>query len=175
MFVSLDIRRLIGLVAVSGAFAALVPVAQAGTGFNGAPDAVDRAGAARQAELGSGFSGSPDAIDRVVAARQAQLTADYDAREHAQLAVTPALDVVDRAVVARRLNSTSDLSGMPDVLERTAAAGTLQYQPASPTPSRFDWNDFGIGAGAGVGLMLLLGLGIGTLVVRHSNGGMKTA
>ena len=57
---------------------------------------------------------------------------------------------------------------MPDVLDRTVAAGQLQYL-AQPTPShRFDWNDFGIGAGAGIGLMLLLlGIGAGVWTTRH--------
>ena len=175
MFVSLDIPKLAAVAAAVGAFAALVPVAQAEPGFDGSPDAVDRAVAARQAQLGSGFKGSPDAIDRAVAARQTQLISSYDAREHAQLAVVPPPDVVDRAVFAHQLDSATDLSRMPDVLERTAAAGALQYGPVTSTSSRFDWSDFGIGAGAGMGLLLVLGLGIGAIVVRHNNGRAKTA
>ena len=53
------IRRLAGLAVVAGAFAALAPIAQADSGFQGEPDAVDRAVAARQAEIGSSFQGSP--------------------------------------------------------------------------------------------------------------------
>jgi hypothetical protein len=173
---SKTIRRLAGLAGIAGAFAVLVPVAQADSGFNGSPDAIDRAVAARQAQAGSGFNGSPDAIDRAVAARQAEQSAAFDAREHAQLALAPpSPDVVERAVSAHELNSTPDLSGMPDAFERTAASGTLQYLPVSTTTSRFDWSDFGLGAGAGMGFMLLLGLGIGVLLVRHGNGRMRTA
>lgn len=163
MFVSLDARKLVGIVAVVGAFVALVPVAQSDSGFNGAPDAVDRAVAAHRAlQLGSGFSGSPDAVDRAVAARQAQLAADYDAREHPQLALRQFPDVVDRAVTSRQRDMLPDLSVMPDAIERTAAAGTLQYLPAASSGGRFDWRDFGIGASAGIGLMLIVvGLGIG--------------
>ena len=42
-----------------------------------------------------------------------------------------------------------DSSSMPDAIERTAAAGQLQYAPRTTT-SGFDWSDFGIGAGAGL-------------------------
>jgi hypothetical protein len=119
--------------------------------------------------LGSSFQGSPDAIDRAVAMRQAEQAAAFDAREHAQLALSPASpDVVERAVIAHELNATPDLSGMPDVLERTVAAGQLQYLPQATTSNRFDWNDFGIGAGAGIGLMLLLlGIGAGVWTMRQ--------
>jgi hypothetical protein len=151
----------------------LVPTALADTGFRGSPDAIDRAVAARQAELRSGFEGSPDAIDRAVAARRAQLAADFDRREHPQLELGTSPDVVDRAVTVHR-NAMPDLSSMPDVLERTAAAGQLQYQPATVTGSGFDWGDFGMGAGAGIGLLLLLGIPVGVLVVR-GNRRMTTA
>jgi hypothetical protein len=160
---SKTIRRLAGLAGIAGAMV-LVPVAQANSGFNGSPDAIDRAIAARQAELGSSFQGSPDAIDRAVATRQSEQAAAFDAREHAQLALSPASrDVVERTVRAHQLNFTPDLSGMPDVVERTVAAGQLQYLSQPTTSSGFDWNEFGIGAGAGIGLMLLL-LGVGASV-----------
>ncbi len=163
------IRRLAGLTVVAGAFAALAPIAQADSGFNGSPDAIDRAVAARQSQIGSSFQGSPDAIDRAVAMRQAEQAAAFDAREHAQLALSPASpDVVDRAVIAHELNAMPDLSGMPDVLERTVAAGQLQYLSQPTTSSGFDWNEFGIGAGAGIGLMLLLlGIGAGVWITRQ--------
>ncbi len=165
-----NFRRLAGLAAVAGAFCALAPIAQAGSGFKGSPDAIDRAVAARQAQLDSSFQGSPDAVDRAVAARQVEQTAAFDAREHAQLSLSPAAsDVVERAVTARQLGSTPDLSVMPDVVERTAAAGTLQYQTQDASTSRFDWSDFGIGAGAGIGAMvLLIVLGVGLLNLRPS-------
>ena len=163
------IRRLAGLSVVAGAFAVVIPVAGANSGFNGSPDAIDRAVAARQAELGSSFQGSPDAIDRAVATRQAQQDAAFDAREHAQLALSPASpDVVERAVIAHELNAAPDLSGMQDVVDRTVAAGQLQYLPQPTASNGFDWNDFGIGAGAGIGLMvLLLGIGAGVWTMRH--------
>ena len=163
------IRRLAGLSVVAGAFAVLIPVAGANSGFNGNPDAIDRAVAARQAELGSSFQGSPDAIDRAVAARQAVDVAMFDAREHAQLALTPlSPDVVERAVTAHDLNAAPVLTGMPDVFERTIAAGQLQYLSQPTISNGFDWNDFGIGAGAGIGLMLLLvGLGAGVWTMRQ--------
>jgi hypothetical protein len=175
MFVSTHIRRIAGIAAVTAGFAALTPVAQAGHGFQGSPDAVDRSVAARQAELGSSFQGSPDAIDRAVATRQAEQAAAFDAREHAALDLNRGIspDVVERAVRAHELNAMPDLSSMPDAVERTAAAGQLQYAPPTTT-SRFDWSDFGIGAGAGVGLMLLLG-GIGALALRRSEGRVTTA
>jgi hypothetical protein len=176
MFVPLDIRRLTGVAVVVSAFAVLVPLAQADTGFNGSPDAIDRAVASRQAQLGGAFDGSPDAIDRAVASRQAQAMADYDAREHAQLRLpSPAPDVVERAVLSRQLNGTPDLSGMPDVFERTVAAGSLQYStPTATTGDGFDWSDFGAGAGAGV-LTMLLGIGAVLLVLRGEQGRVTNA
>ncbi len=162
------IRRLAGLAVVAGALVALIPVAQADSGFQGSPDAIDRAVAARQAELGSSFNGGPDAVDRAVATKQAQEIAAFDAREHAQLALTPpAPDVLERAALAQQLNTMPDLSRMPDVVERTVAAGQLQYL-TQPTSNGFDWNDFGIGAGAGIGLMLLLlGTGASVWIIRQ--------
>ena len=57
---------------------------------------------------------------------------------------------------------------MPDVLERTVAAGQLQYYSPPTTSNGFDWNDFGIGAGAGIGLMvLLLGIGASVWITRQ--------
>jgi len=169
------IRRLAGLVGIAGAFAVLVPVAQAASGFNGSPDAIDRAVAAQQASLG--FNGSPDAIDRAVAAKRAKEAAALDAREQSRLTIRrTSPDVVDRAVRARELSTTTSLESMPDVLERTALAGSAQYQPEATTSSRFDWNEFGIGAAVGIGSMLLLiGLGFGVLVVRHGNGRVTEA
>ena len=161
------IRRLAGLAVVAGAFAALIPVAQADSGFQGSPDAIDRAIAAKQA--GIGFNGSPDALDRALAAQQVQEAAAFGAREHAQLVLAPvSRDVFERTVDAQRLN-TSGPSAMPDVLDRTVAAGQLQYLAQPTTSNGFDWNDFGIGAGAGIGLMLvLLGLGVGAWTMRQS-------
>ena len=166
---SKTIRRLAGLAGIAGAFAVLVPVAQADSGFNGSPDAIDRAVAARHSQIGSSFQGSPDAIDRAVAARQSEQVAAFDAREHAQPALTsPSPDVVERAVIAHELNALPDLGAMPDVLERTAGSGQLQYLSQPTISNGFDWNDFGIGAGAGIGLMLLLvGLGAGAWTMRQ--------
>jgi hypothetical protein len=148
---SKTIRRLAGLAGIAGAMV-LVPVAQADSGFNGSPDAIDRAVAARQAELGSSFQGSPDAIDRAVATRQSERAAAFDAREHAQLALSPASrDVVERAVTAHERNATPNLTAM---------------LPEATTSNGFDWNDFGIGAGVGIGLMLL-GLGASVWITRQ--------
>jgi len=162
-------RRLAGLAVVAGVFVALIPVAQADPGFQGPPDAVDRAVATRLAGLEASFRGSPDALDRAIATRQSQDAAAFDAREHSQLAIPkPAPDVIERAAIAQQLYSLPDLSGMPDVVERTAAAGELQYSPRVTTSNGFDWNDFGIGAGAGIGLMLLLlGIGAGVWTTRQ--------
>jgi hypothetical protein len=135
-------RRLATLVVIAGALAAVVPVAQAGSGFNGSPDAVDRAVTAHQAQIGSKFNGSPDAIDRVVAARQAQIASNFNGSP----------DAIDRALRSDEL----------------AAAGAIESTAASTT-SGFDWSDFGIGAGAGIGVMLLLG-GLGLGVVTRRNG-----
>jgi len=161
------IRRLAGLAVVACAFGALVPVAQADSGFQGSPDAIDRAVAAKQTEIG--FNGSPDAPDRALAAQQVQETAAFAVREHAQLALTPVSpDVFERTVDAKRLNA-SGLSAMPDVLDRTVAAGELQYLAQPTTTNGFDWNDFGMGAGAGIALMLLLvGLGASVWTMRQS-------
>lgn len=147
-------RRLIAVGMVVGAIT-LVPVAQAGSGFDGAPDAVERA----------------------VAAHEADQAAAFDAREHAQLAIpTPAPDVVERAVRAHELSAGPDVSGMPDVITRTAAAGQLHYFQGPTTASGFDWQDFGLGAGAGMGLMLLLGfLGLGVWVGRSGQRQVSSA
>lgn len=155
-------RRLAGLAVVAGAFAALVPVAQADSGFQGPPDAIDRAVATRQAELGSNFNGSPDAVDRAVATRRSEEAAAFDAREHAQLALTsPAPDVIERVALAQQQHT------MPEAGRTTVSA--LVQSPAQATHSNgFEWSDFGIGAGAGIGLMLLLlGLGVGAGTTRH--------
>jgi hypothetical protein len=128
-----------------GALATLVPVAQATPGFQGSPDAIDRAFAVRQAELSS-FQGNPDAVDRAAAAQKVQLTTGFDAREHAQLRIP-----------------------------RPAATGQPQYLPLGTSTSGFDWGDFGIGAGAGVGFMVLLvGLGLGALGLRRGQDRVTT-
>ncbi|MDQ3671993.1 MAG: hypothetical protein M3364_06095 [Actinomycetota bacterium] len=162
-------RSLAGLAVVAGVFVALIPVAQGDSGFQGPPDAVDRAVATRLAGLEASFRGSPDALDRAIATRRSQDAAAFDAREHSQLGIPkPAPDVIERAVIAQQLYSLPDLRGMPDVVERAAAAGELQYSPRVTTSNGFDWNDFGIGAGAGIGLMLLLlGIGAGVWTTRH--------
>jgi hypothetical protein len=145
------IRRLAGLAVAAGAFAALIPVAQAG----------------------SGFQGEHDATDPVSQPLQAQQSPTFDGREYARPTFSspspsPSPDVVERAVRARELSAISDLSGMPDVFERTVAAGQLQYTSQPTTTNRFDWNDFGIGAGAGIGLMLLLlGIAAGVWTMRQ--------
>jgi len=141
------IRRLAGLAVVAGAFAALAPIAQAD----------------------SGFQGEHDAVDPVARIQQAQQTATFDGRESARLDLfSPGPDVVERAVRTQELNAISDLGGMPDVLERTVAAGQLQYYSPPTTSNGFDWNDFGIGAGAGIGLMvLLLGIGASVWITRQ--------
>ncbi len=139
------IRRLAGLVGIAGAFAVLVPVAQAGSGFNG----------------------SPDAIDRAVAAEQAKKVAAIDARERSML-TRPVLesvgtppDAFERALITHADGVTSRTIPMLD-------AGLL---PTRTVESRFNWSDFGIGAGAGIGFILIVvGLGAGVLVVRHSHG-----
>jgi hypothetical protein len=141
-------KRVATLAVIAGAVAAVVPVAQAGSGFNGSPDAVDRAVAAHQAQVGSTFNGSPDAIDRAVAVRQAQIESNFNASP----------DAIDRALRSDGL----------------AAAGAIEY-PAATTKSGFDWSDFGIGAGAGIGVMLLLGgLGAG-LLTRRGREQVRTA
>ena len=68
------IRRLAGLAVVAGAFAALVPVAQADTGFQGEHDAVDPVAQMQQARQAATFDGrewarefssrSPDVVER---------------------------------------------------------------------------------------------------------------
>ena len=170
------IRRLAGLAIVAGAFAAVIPVAQADSGFQGEHDAVDPVAQMQQAQQSATFDGresarlelsspSPDAIARL----QARQSATFDGREYGRLDVTSqGPDVVERAVRAQELNAISDLTGMPDVVERTVAAGQPQYLSQPTTSNGFDWNDFGIGAGAGIGLMLLLvGLGAAVWTVRQ--------
>jgi hypothetical protein len=180
MFVAIHtIRRIVSLAVVLGSVAVLAPVAQADAGFQGSPDAIDRAVAARQAELAGSFNGSPDAIDRAVVATRAAQDAAFDTREHAALRLPPAgvtsSDVIERAVRAHEREAIVDLSGMPDVVERAAAAGELTFRSETTSAGGFDWRDFGIGAGAGVGVMALLGLGVGLLIGRHGNRQMTTA
>ncbi len=208
------IRRLAGLAVVAGAFAALAPIAQADSGFQGEHDAVDpvlavdrarqfptfdgrewarleaipyaRKLAVRDAQLyatfdgresarlehapdvieRAAFQGEHDAVDQVSALQRAQQAAVYDGRESARL--MPAPDVIERTAIALRSDARQDLSAMPDVIDRTIAAGQLQYTYQPAAPSGFDWDDFGIGAGAGIGLMLLLlGLGASVWVMRQ--------
>jgi hypothetical protein len=143
------IRRLAGLAVVAGAFAALIPVAQAGSGFQGEHDATDPVSQTQQAQQAPNFDGREWARPNLYSA--------------ARDLYSPGPDAVERAVRAHELNAISDLSGMPDAFERTVAAGQLQYLSQPTTSNGFDWDDFGIGAGAGIGLMLLL-LGIGAVV-----------
>jgi hypothetical protein len=156
MPVNTTIRMLVGLGAVTAAVAALGPVAHAS----------------------SGYQGSPDAVDRAVAAKQAELAADFDAREHAQLRIEqPVPDAFERAAAAHELR-TLDAMPVPDAFERAAAAGQLQYQPvtASTSTNGFDWGDFGLGAGTGVGLVLLLaGLALGAWIGRQGRRQMSGA
>jgi hypothetical protein len=187
------IRRLAGLAVAAGAVVALVPVAQAGSGFQGEHDAVDPVAALQRAQQSGTFDGREtarlelsaptpslvprisyqgehDIVDPVVTLQRAQQSAMFDGREYARLDLTsPGPDVIERAVRAKELSAAlPDLSAMPDVLERTAAAGQLQYTYVPPSSNGFDWNDFGIGAGAGIGLMLLLlGIGASVWITRH--------
>ncbi|MDQ3122204.1 MAG: hypothetical protein M3Q59_06690 [Actinomycetota bacterium] len=170
------IRRLAGLAVVAGAFAALAPIAQADSGFQGEHDAVDPVARIQQAQQTATFDGRESArlelssLSRDAAAIQrAQQSATFDGREYARLDLfSPGPDVVERAVRTQELNAISDLGGMPDVLERTVAAGQLQYYSPPTTSNGFDWNDFGIGAGAGIGLMvLLLGIGASVWITRQ--------
>lgn len=170
------IRRLAGLAVVAGAFAALIPVAQAGSGFQGEHDATDPVSQMLQAQQSPNFDGResarldlPSASLDAIARKQAQKSPTFDGREYARLDLTsPGPDAVERAVRAQELNAISDLSGMPDVFERTVAAGQLQYLSQPTISNGFDWNDFGIGAGAGIGLMLLLlGIGAGVWTMRQ--------
>ncbi len=136
------IRRLAGLAVVAGAFVALIPVAQADPGFQGEHD-------------------STDPVSQML---QAQQSATFDGREWARLELSaPSPDVFERAIRTQELTAVTDLSAMPDVFERTVAAGQLQHTYLPTSSNGFDWNDFGMGAGAGIGLMLLL-LGIGAAV-----------
>ena len=143
--------RLARLALIAGALMVLVPVAQAD----------------------SGSVRSPDAIDRALAAQQAERAAALDARERALL-TRPGLasigtpDAFERALRAHEESAIQSLTSMPDVLERTAAAGPAQYLPPTTTASGFDWSDFGIGASVGIGFMLVIvGLGAGVLAVRN--------
>jgi len=143
--------RLARLALIAGAVMVLVPVAQAD----------------------SGSVRSPDAIDRALAAQQAERAAALDARERALL-TRPGLasigtpDAFERALRAHEESAIQSLTSMPDVLERTAAAGPAQYLPPTTTASGFDWSDFGIGASVGIGFMLVIvGLGAGVLAVRN--------
>ncbi|MDQ3379805.1 MAG: hypothetical protein M3546_05725 [Actinomycetota bacterium] len=162
------IRRLAGLAVAAGAFAALIPVAQAGSGFQSEHDAVDPVAQMQGARQAATFDGRESArlelsslSQDIVARQQARQSATFDGRESARL-TSP--DVVERTAIALQVNGMPDLSGMPDVVERTAAAGAFQYLPEpTASSSALDWNDFGIGAGAGAGLILLL-LGIGASV-----------
>jgi len=128
-------RRLAGLAVVAAAFAALIPVAQADSGFQGPPDAIDRAVATRQAELGSTFNGSPDAVDRAVGTRQSEEAAAFDAREHAQLALTsPAPDVIERVALAQQQHTLPETG-------RTTASALVQSPTQAATSNGFDWSD----------------------------------
>jgi type II secretory pathway pseudopilin PulG len=160
------IRRLAGLAIVAGAFAALVPVAQADSGFQGEHDAVDPVAALQRAQQSATFDGREasrlelsapapqvryqgehDIVDPVLALQRVQKSAMFDGREYARLDLTPT---------------------RPDVIEQEFAAGQLQYTYQPTSSSGFDWNDFGIGAGAGIGLMLLLlGIGAGAWTTRR--------
>ncbi len=141
------IRRLAGMAVVAGAFAAVIPVAGAD----------------------SGFQGEHDAVDPVGLLLRAQQAATFDGRESFRLEVSsPSPDVIERAVRSQEPTAVPDLSAMPDVLERTVAAGQLQYTYLPTSSSGFDWNDFGIGAGAGIGsMLLLLVLAGGVWTARH--------
>jgi hypothetical protein len=150
-------RRLVTLAAIAGAMSMFAPIAN-----------------------GSDIVRSPDAIDRAVKAQQAEIYANVDAREHPVLSAprtsTPSPDVVERAVRAHQEQLASELSSMPDVVERTAAAGPEPYYSQSTSAGNgFDWSDFIIGAGVGIGSMLVL-VGLGSAILtRRSREQVKTA
>ena len=164
--------RLARLALIAGATLALAPVAQADSGFVRNPDAIDRALVAQQAERAA-------ALDARERAMQTRIASDsipmLDARERALL-TRPRLasigpetpDAFERALRAHEESAIQGLTSMPDVLERTAAAGPAQYLPPTTTASGFGWSDFGIGASVGIGFMLVIvGLGAGVLAVRN--------
>ena len=172
--------RLARLALIAGAMMALVPVAQADSGSVRNPDAIDRALAAQQAERAAAL----DARERAMQTRPASgRISMLDARERALL-TRPGLasvghrplDAFERAVRAHEESVVQSLNSMPDVFERTAAAGPAQYLSPTTTAGGFDWSDFGIGAGVGIGFMLVIvGLGAGVLAVRHGHGRVANA
>ena len=171
------LRRAIALALAVAGFA--VPTALAGN----APDAFERAVAAQQSQLGT----YPD--DRAVirganpTGLGTQVGIYSDDRPVIRGANPTGLGTQvgiysdDRPVI-RGANPTG-LGLVPDVFERTVAAGESAYlgTPSIPVSSDgFDWGDFGIGAGAMLGfLMLLVGLGAGALTVRHKGGQLRRA
>ncbi len=127
---------------------------------------------------------APDAFERAVAARQSAQVGTYpDDRAVIRGANPTGLGTQvgvysdDRPVI-RGANPTG-LGLVPDVFERTVAAGESAYlrTPSVPVSSDgFHWGDFGIGAGAMLGfLMLLVGIGAGALTVRHKGGELRRA
>jgi hypothetical protein len=163
MFVS-TIRRVVGIAVVTGTFAALVPVAAADSGFQGSPDAIDRAAASRLA-ADTSFQGNPDAIERAVAARQSQTPFDRSAfaierARDARQSLTYPPDAFERALVTNSNDRAKSLAApVVDSTEISSSGGV-------------DWSDFGLGAGL---VLALLGLGAGIVAIRRSQQGVKTA
>jgi len=172
--------RLATLGLMAGVMMALVSTAQAESGSVRSPDAIDRALAAQQAESAAAL----DARERAMQTRPASGPISMlDARERALL-TRPGLasidlgtpDAFERALRAREQSAIQGLTSMPDVFERTAAAGPAQYLPPTTTARGFDWSDFGIGASVGIGFMLVIvGFGAGVLAVRNGHGRVTNA
>lgn len=179
------IRKPFAAVAIVGAFAVSVPVAQAA-----APDALERAVGNHQAQQHSfppdavvravgnhhaehSFVGSPDAIDRAVAVREAERIAAIDARERGLTerpggGTTYSPDAFERALITHTDAMNAQTLSTLDVRERG-----LSGRPGASSPvlaasgEGFDWSGFGMGAGAVMGLFLIAGLG--TLAIRRSS------
>jgi hypothetical protein len=184
------IRKPFAAVAIVGAFAVSVPVAQAAP-----PDAVDRAVSNQQAQQHSfppdaveravgnhhaehSFVGSPDAIDRALAVREAERIAAIDARERGLTerpahSTTYSPDAFERALITSTDAMNAQTVSMLEARERGLSGRPGVSSPALvASGDGFDWSGFGMGAGAAMGLFLVAGLG--TLAIRRS-GRMSTA
>ena len=110
------IRRLAGLAVVAGAFAALAPLAQADSGFQGEHDAVDPVLAVERARQFPTFDGREWArlevipYARQLGVRDAQLYATFDGRESARLEHAP--DVIERAAFQGEHDAVDPVSAL---------------------------------------------------------------
>ena len=112
-------RRTLVVVATIGAVVTAAPVAVAGGGLDGPPDAIDRWREAHASPAVPSFQGNPDAIDRWLEAQRNRTRTVSQAAGATRIGRSP--DAIDRWLKARVGRGAVRLNGTPDAIDRWLA------------------------------------------------------